>query len=265
MIRKFAAVPGNTVARAALMLIILAGTATLGAQTAQQPDSSQPAQSQSQPAQQQPDNPQAGSQETEVPVRKPKPKAYKNWTFNVGGGGSLTNGTTTQFARGGGIAAAGVARNYSQYFGFRLDVQWDNLPLRSSALEAAQAPGGNSHAYTAMLDPIINIPVNKQWSGYIVIGPTFLHRSGKLDSSTAVRGTACDSFFQWWGSCYNGSIPLNSDFLHESQNEFGVNFGGGIARRLNARFEVYAEARYVHGSRKGLTTDFRPITIGLRW
>jgi hypothetical protein len=275
MIRKFAVVPGISAARAALMITILAGTATLGAQTA--PASSQPTQTQDQQgqaqqgqsqqnqAQQPPENTQSGSQEVELPAHKPKPKAYKNWNFNAGGGGSLTSGTTTKFARGGGVVAAGAARNFSQYFGFRLDVQWDNLPLRSSALEAAQAPGATSHVYSAMLDPIFNIPVNKQWSGYIVVGPSFYHRSGKLDSSTAEPGTACDTFFQWWGSCYNGAIPINSDFLHASQNEWGENFGAGITRRLNARFELYGEVRYLHGAHGGLTTDLRPITIGLRW
>ncbi len=263
MISKFAVVPGFAAARSALMIAILAGTAILCAQTAQQPASSE----QNPPAQTQqpPDNPQSSTQEVELPAHRPKPKAYKNWNFYAGGGGSLTNGTTTKFARGGGVIGAGVERNYSQYFGFRLDAQWDNLPLRSSALEAAQAPGATSHVYTATLDPIFNIPVNKEWGGYILIGPSFYHRSGALDSSTALRGTSCDTFFLWWGSCYNGNIPLNSDFLHASQNEFGENFGGGITRRINARFELYGEFRYLHGARNKITTDLRPITIGLRW
>jgi hypothetical protein len=270
MIRKFAVVPGVMAARAALMITILAGTATLGAQTAPQPASSDPTQSQPTPSQQPqvqqpPDNPQSSSQEVELPAHRPKPKAYKNWNYYAGGGGSLTNGTTTQFARGGGVVSGGVERNYSQYFGFRLDAQWDNLPLRSSALEAAQAPGATSHVYSATLDPIFNIPVTKEWGGYLLIGPAFYHRSGKLDSSTAVPGAPCDTFFRWWGSCYNGNIPLNSDFLHASQNEWGENFGGGITRRINARFELYGEFRYLHGAHGGLTTDLRPITIGLRW
>ena len=268
MIRKFAVVPGITVARAALMIAILAGTATLGAQTAQPPassDQAQQPQAQQPQAQQPPDNPQSNSQEVDLPARKPKPKLYKNWNFYAGGGGSLTTGTTTQFARGGGVISGGVERNVSQYLGLRLDVQWDNLPLRSSALEAAQAPGASSHVYSAMLDPIFNIPVNKEWGGYIVIGPSYYHRSGKLDSSTALPGSSCTSFFVWWGSCYNGSIPINSDFLHASQNEFGENFGGGITHRITARFELSGEFRFLHGAHGGRTTDLRPITIGLRW
>ncbi len=128
-----------------------------------------------------------------MPGRKPKVKDYQNWAFNVGGGASLTAGTTKTFVRGGGgIAAAGVARNYSKYFGFRADFQWDNLPLRNSALQLAQAPGATSHVYSLMIDPIINVPVTKVVGLLLSGGASFYHRSGTLDSSTAIPGSACN-------------------------------------------------------------------------
>src|ERR1051326_627360 len=116
MIRKFVTVPAIGVVLAA----ILAGATTVCAQ--QSPAQQAPAQ---QPSAQQPtdqsSSTQSSSQEATADDigtrRKVKPKDYKNWTFNVGGGGSLTNGTTTKFARSGAVAAAGVARNYSKYFG----------------------------------------------------------------------------------------------------------------------------------------------------
>src|SRR5271170_443917 len=204
MIRKFATVPGFRVVLTLILVTILAGTTTVHAQqTPVQEASSQPAPSQQSPAptppaQAAPAQPsaqkpadQSGTQEASPEEvgsrRKLKPKEFRNWNFNVGGGGSLTNGTTQKYVRGGGlIGAAGVARNYSKYFGFRADFQWDNLPLRDSALQLAQAPGATSHVYTFTFDPIINIPVTKVWSGYAVFGPGYFHRSGKLDSSTVV-------------------------------------------------------------------------------
>ena len=191
---------------------------------------------------------------------------YKKWTYNVGGGASLTSGDTKNFVRsGGGIAAAGVARNVSKYFGLRFDFQWDNLPLKSSALQAAQAPGANSHVYSFLLDPIINIPASTNWGGYFLGGPGFFHRSGKLDSSTAIPGSACNSFFLWWGHCFNGSLPIDGNFLHSSQNQFGYNFGGGITRKIRPNMEIYAEFRYLHGKHDNVSTDLRPITVGVRW
>ena len=270
MIRKFVTVPGLGLVLCVSLLTILAGTPTVCAQqTPAQPDSTQqqPAdQSQSQPQAQ---GQQSGSQETaqeEIPVRKPKPKLYKDWVYNVGVGASLTNGTTRQYARsGGGIVAAGVARNFGQYFGFRLDFQFDNLPLRDSALQLAGATGATDHVYALTFSPIINLPVTRVWGGYIVFGPGYFHRSGKLDSSNVLPGTPCTAFFQWWGRCFAGSIPANGQVLHSSMNDVGANFGAGITRKVHNDMEVYAEFRYFHGTHAGITTDLRPITIGLRW
>lgn len=266
MIGKFATVCGL---RWFLLWTILATPAAVYAQqdvpqtpAGQQPQSAQP---QTEPQSQQPGGQEAPPEEIERPGRK-KIAGYNKWTFNVGGGASLTNGTTQKFVRGGGgIAAAGAARNYSRYFGLRLDLQFDNLPLRTSALQLAQAPGATNHVYSLLLDPIINIPVSKNWGGYIVFGPGFFHRSGKLDSSSAIPGSACNAFFIWWGHCFNGSLPINGQFLHSSQNEFGYNFGGGITRKIRPNMDLYVEFRYLHGKHNNITTDLRPITVGIRW
>ena len=112
MIRKFATV---------LVLLLLVRAAA----HAQEPPAGQ------QPAAPGPENPEDES----TSRRKAHPHDYKNWTFNIGGGANLPSGTTRTFVKGGGgVAGAGVARNYSKYFGFRLDFLWADLPLRTSAL-----------------------------------------------------------------------------------------------------------------------------------
>src|SRR5580704_2364972 len=278
MIRKFAAVPGSRAVLAVMFVTtILAGAATVHAQqdSAQQPSQQPPAQQApaQQPAAQPPDNPQSTTQQTgsqeatpEEAQRRVKRHDYKNWVFNVGAGASLTSGATKTNVRGGGVVAAGgVARNYSKNFGLRLDVQWDNLPLRDSALRLAQAPGATSQVYSVLLDPVVNFEVTKESGAYVLGGPAYFHRSGKLDSSTAIPGAPCNSFWTWWGGCYAGSIPLSGDFIHSSENEFGENFGAGITRKIRPNMEVYVEFRLLHGSHDRITTDLRPITIGVRW
>lgn len=262
MIREFVAIPCAGIVLAAVVLaMILTGIPTASAQqTAPPPDP--------QTQTQQPDSPQPSVQETEPEVIKPraKPHLFDKWTFNLGAGASLFTGTTQQFSRGGGgVGAFGVARNYSPYFGLRLDFQFDNLPLKSTALEAAQAPGGTNHVYTLMGDLLFNLPVTRLWTGYFIGGGTFFHRDGKLDSSQALPGSACNSFYTWWGTCYAGSLPLNGNFLRETQIEWGENFGLGIARKITPKIEIYGEFRLLHGSRNNLTTDLRPITVGVRW
>src|SRR6266513_5256987 len=103
MIQKFATVPGFRVALAWILAAILAGAATVHAQQtpAQQPSPQQ------EPAQAQPENQQSSSQEASTDDtmpgrRKQKVKDFKNWTYNIGGGGSFTRGTTETFVRSGG-------------------------------------------------------------------------------------------------------------------------------------------------------------------
>jgi opacity protein-like surface antigen len=274
MIRKPAVFSASRIVRVGCFTAILAVAAAAFAQTpdqtntdqqnsAQQPSSQQ--QSAQQPASSQSGNEEATPEEA-TPRRRVKPKEFKNWNFNAGGGAHVDSGTTKKFVVGGGGAfGGGVARNYSKYLGLRLDVQFDNLPLRETALILAQAPGGNAHVYAATLDPIINIPVNRLWSGYIVFGPSYLHRSGKLNSSTALPGAACNPFFQWWARCFAGSLPLSVNFLPSSHNEFGYNIGGGVARKVYNNVEVYVDFRLIHGNHNNITTDVRPITMGVRW
>lgn len=284
MIRKFATASVR-VTCLALLAMVLAGATTV---CAQQPQSDQPPQdsaqavpptsgqaqpdSTQQPQTQQPTQPpadQSASQEAppEETHRRVKPRDYQLWTFNAGFGGNVTSGMTKTYARsGGGVAAVGVARNASRYLGLQLGFQFDNLPLHNTALQLAEAPGATSHAYSFMLDPVINIPASKQWSAYVLFGPSYIRRSGKLNSSTYLPGAPCNGFWDWWGRCFAGSLPLNGNFLTEKVGAFGFNVGGGLAYKVRSNMEVYAEFRLLHGSsNNNVTTDFRPVTVGVRW
>jgi len=267
MSRKFAVVPVFWVACMATLTAATghAQQAPAGQSLANQPPASQTPATQT-PATQQPSG-QENPEEESSSRRRARPHDYRNWTYDVGAGGSLPNGTTKTFVKGGGLlGTAGVARNANKYLGLRADFFWINLPLRDSALLQASAPGAHNAVYGLTLDPIINIPVTKKYSGYFLVGPAFYHRSGKLDSSTTVPGSACNAFWIWWGVCSNNiSLPLSGRFLNSSQNEFGFNFGGGVARKIRGNVEIYGEFRYLHGKHNNITTDVRPITIGVRW
>jgi len=266
MIGKFASV---------LPLLIL--TILLGGQgfaqatpSGQSPTSAAPAPQEpaaQQPAAQQPSGDQEPAEEESSSRRKAKPRDYKNWSYNVGLGANLDSGTTRTFVRGGGgVATAGVARNANKYFGLRADFIFADLPLRDSTLVLAQAGSAYSYLFALTLDPVINIPVTKLYGGYILFGPGYYHRFGALSSDTAVPGSGCNAFYEWWvGTCPNVSLPLSGDFVNSSQNHFGYNIGVGITRKMPSGVELYAEYRLTHGSGNGTTTDARPITIGVRW
>lgn len=215
---------------------------------------------------QQPANGQEPADEESTSRRKARPHDYKNWNYNVGAGANVDSGTTKTFVRGGGVVGtAGVARNANKYLGLRGDFIFANLPLRDSTLELAQAGGATSYVLAVTLDPIINIPVTNKYGGYVLFGPGFFHRSGSLNSDTTVPGSGCNAFWVWWGTCFNSSLPLSGKFVDSSQNQFGYNFGGGVTRKMPSGVEIYAEYRFTHGSHNGITTDVRPITVGVRW
>ena len=266
MIRTIPGIPGCSLLASALLMTVLIGIPNVHAQQTTQQPSQSTDQTQSQPSGQDSSSKEEASAEETMPGKRKKAVNYKKWVFNVGGGASLPSGSTNKFVRGGGgVAAVGVARNYNKYFGLRLDFQFDNLPLRDSALQAAQAPSSTSQVYSFNLDPIINIPVTSKWGGYVVFGGGYYHRTGKLDSSTAIPGSGCNSFYTWWGSCFNSSLPVNGHFLSTTENEFGYNFGGGLTRKIRGNMDFYGEFRWLHGSGGAQSTDLRPITIGVRW
>lgn len=231
---------------------------------AQQPAANQP--SAQQPAAQQPTNGQESAEEVPLPRRKARPKNYKNWTFDAGLGASLESGSTQSFVRQGGpLATAGVARNANKYLGLRADFIFANLPLRDSVLQVAPATGDNNNLYAITLDPIINIPASKTFGGYILLGAGFYHRHGSLSGDNTVPGSACTPFWTWWGACEGVSIPVSGDFINSNVNAFGYNFGAGLTRKMPSGVEIYGEFRLMHGKNGPITTDVRPITIGVRW
>ena len=245
------------------------------ASTPQQPAAQQPAAQQpaaQQPSSQQPtaqpssSDQEASEEESSSSRRKAKPHDYKNWSYNVGAGANVDGGTTRTFVRGGGVVGtAGIARNGSKYLGLRADFIFANLPLRDSSLQLAQAGSASSYLFAFTLDPIINVSVTKTYGGYVLFGPGYYHRFGTLNSDTAVPGSSCNAFFDWWGACPTVSLPLSGSFVNSSQNHFGYNVGGGITRKMPSGVEIYAEYRLTHGSGNGTTTDVRPITVGVRW
>jgi len=223
-----------------------------------------------QPATQQPSTaPSSADQEAseeESSSRRKKPHNYKNWEYNVGIGANVDSGTTKTFVRGGGpLVAGGVARNASKYLGLRLDAIFADLPLRQSSLTLAQAGSASSYLFALNVDPIINIPITKDWGGYLVFGGGYYHRWGTLSSNTTVPGSFCTPFFKWWTGCAAASIPVNGSFVTADQNHFGYDVGAGITRKMPSGVELYAEFRLMHGSGNGTTTDVRPITLGVRW
>lgn len=277
MIRRFATA-------SVLLLLVLVGLALTGilspravaqsspADQTPAPVPAPPTTDAQQPSASTPNAQQPAQKEEEASVdegiaRRRKAHNYKNWNYNVGAGANVDSGSTKSFVRGGGIGGTiGVARNASKYLGLRADGFYEDLPLKQSSLSLAGATSATSYLLAATLGPVINIPVSSTFGGYLVFGAGFYHRAGSLGSETTLPGSGCTPFWTWWqGTCFNGSLPLNGNFVNTSQNQFGYDIGAGVTRKMPSGVEIYAEFRLMHGSNNGTTTDVRPITVGVRW
>ena len=128
----------------------------------------------------------------------------------MGGGGSLTNGTTTKFVRSAALSPPPAWRATTASISDCASTS-NGTTCRCATPRShwRRRRARQVRSTPSRFDPIINIPVNKMWGGYFVFGPGYYHRSGKLDSSSVVPGSACNEFWNWWGTCFNGSVPIN--------------------------------------------------------
>ncbi len=274
MIRKFV--------MGAVLAIMAAGVlpaqdAPQDQQPAAQQPATQPSTSQTAPEQQsssgsaagqQPTSSSAGqaSEEPEITARRRRAPVFSKYEFNVGVGADLGAGVTQDFIKGGALTLnAGAARNFNHIFGFRLDFFYADLPLRANALQIAQASTGTNRAFAFTLDPIFNIPVSQHYGGYLILGPDYIHRSGSLTKSVGAVGGFCNAFWTWWGNCNVFGLPPNRTFLSTSVDQYGYNYGAGLYRRFENNHQIYLDFRALHGTEQGVTTDFRTLTLGVRW
>ena len=218
-----------TALRLLILTVLLAGHGLAQAPVTGEPPATPAPQ---QPATQQPSATQSAADqeatEEESTSRRKKPHNYKNWEYNVGLGANVDSGTTKTFVRGGGpLVAGGVARNASKYLGLRADAIFADLPLRQSSLTLAQAGSASSYLFALNVGPVINIPVTKDWGGYILFGGGYYHRWGTLSSNTTVPGSFCTPFFIWWtwlrGCEYSGEWK----FYHFRPKPLRLRRGGG--------------------------------------
>ena len=137
---------------------------------------------------------------------------------------------------------------------------WVNLPLRDSSRCRRRAPGAHNSVYGLTVDPIINIPVTRKYSGYVLIGPDFFHRGGKLDSSTAIPGSPCNAFWVWWGVCSNTSIPLSGRFSIPAR----MSLASISVAALRARYAEISKCMARYGICTRRTTTSAPTCGRLR-
>ena len=137
----------------------------------------------------------------------------------------------------------------------------------ASLLYAGGRPGGSASSYLFALNvgPVINIPVTKDWGGYILFGGGYYHRWGTLSSNATVPGFVLHSVLYMVDGLRGCEYSGEWKFYHFRPKPLRLRRGGGDHAQDAQWVQLYAEFRLMHGSGNGTTTDVRPITLGVRW
>ena len=81
-------------------------------------------------------------------------------------------------------------------------------------------------------------------SAYGITGLGLYHRIVQITSPAVGFTTFCDPY---WYVCYPAAVEVNQIIGDRSSNDFGINFGGGIAFGREAKFYIEARYHYVWG------------------
>ena len=103
---------------------------------------------------------------------------------------------------------------------------------------------------------------------YFIGGGGFYYRNTSL-SREVVTGTTtvCTRVWLFWGfSCSAGVVSEDQTLASSASGTFGANGGIGITFKVaEPRYRFYIEARYHYAPTTPVSTQFIPITMGIRF
>lgn len=138
-----------------------------------------------------------------------------------------------------------------------------HLGVSSNILKNVGAPDGSGRIYSFTLNPVVHFKPRGMFDPYLIGGGGYYRRTVEFTQPAVTTVTAFDPFF--------GFVPVNvatnvvlGTF---TQNNGGLNIGGGISRRLRGEggASFFAEARYHYLFTSPVRTTVLPVTFGFRW
>jgi len=175
-----------------------------------------------------------------VPVSDLARRLDTGWNFNVGGG-----------------------FNFVPKFGVIAEYMYNGLGVARSTLNAASVPDGNAHIHSITLNPIVRMNPKGPLDVYFIGGVGYYHRTVEFTEPSTATVLVFDPFF---GFFVPALVPVNRVIGRVVRDGFGGNVGGGVTFALgNSGLKLYTEARYHRADTGSVTTEFVPVTVGVRW
>jgi hypothetical protein len=153
----------------------------------------------------------------------------------------------------------GAGYNFVPKFGVLAEYSFNRFGLTDAVINEAGTDDGNTHLWSATLEPIWRYKNGGKFGGYVIGGGGFYRALTSLTNNT--YGIYCDPFY----GCY----PVSQSYTvsHFSSNQGGANIGLGFTYKTDPsnRLALYTEARYLWIDTPGHSSEFIPVTVGLRW
>jgi hypothetical protein len=209
----------------------------------------------------------------------------KPFDVNIGGGvmwplGSYKDSVDTggHFAIGGTFWTSPTVGIQAEYNYDRMGGPSKTLLLSPTPVAASNASGileSNHQMHSGIFDVVYRPKTNGgAVGGYALGGIGIYHRIVQITSPSVGYATVCDPY---WLVCYPTAVAVDTIIGDRSQNDFGINFGGGVTFGHEAKF--YIEARYHFVWGKDVTTpgtvnpsttastnsQYFPLTFGFRF
>jgi hypothetical protein len=153
----------------------------------------------------------------------------------------------------------GIGYNFVPRFGVLAEYSFNRFGLTDAVINEAGTDDGNTHLWSLTLEPIFRYANRGRFGGYVIGGGGFYRQLTSFTDEAV--GVECDPFY----GCY----PVGSDYTvsHFSSNQGGANIGLGFTYKLSdsGKLSAYSEARYQWIDTPGHSSEFVPVTFGLRW
>jgi hypothetical protein len=162
--------------------------------------------------------------------------------------------TTTAWA-----VKVGGGYNFTPHIGLLAEYSFNRFGLTNTFINQAGTDGGNQHLWSVTMEPIVRYKTSGKVGGYFIGGGGFYRALTSFTNAT--YGIYCVPFY----GCY----PVQGSYVvsHFSSNQGGVNIGTGVTFKpyTDSVWAFYTEARYEWLDTPGHSSEFIPVTFGVRW
>ena len=188
---------------------------------------------------------------------------FSHLLFDFGAGFTSPVSRSSDHLDTGWNVQGGIGYNFTPAIGAKLQLDYNQMGIKSSVLDNIGIPGGNVKVFSATVDPIVHLLPHSHFDVYAIGGGGLYHRTQEFTAPTVATVTGFNPFF---GFFFPVAVPANQVLASYTVNKPGINGGMGIAFGNRAHGKFFAEARW---TRIFLTSsihqDYVPVSFGFRW